>query len=299
MFFMKNLTLSPRLIPWLFVLIWSTGFVAAKYGLPYAEPFTLLSYRNGLTLIVLFIIMQVKKSIWPSSGMAFIHLMVTGLLIHGVYLGGVFQAIKWEIPIGLTAMIIGLQPLGMAFIAGIILHERIIRKQWIGLIIGFLGLYLVLFEKFDLAIEGFFTGFSFLAVLAVFGSLVGISLGTIYQKRFCSDMDLISGTLIQYLGAFILCIIMSLCFETGDILWTNAFMITLAWQVFGLSIGAVLLLMTMIKQDALARVGSYFYLVPVLVAIQAWYLFDETMNFISIIGVLLIVFAVAIASSKK
>ena len=296
---MKNLTLSPRLIPWLFVLIWSTGFVAAKYGLPYAEPFTLLSYRNGLTLIVLFIIMQVKKSIWPSSGMAFIHLMVTGLLIHGVYLGGVFQAIKWEIPIGLTAMIIGLQPLGMAFIAGIILHERIIRKQWIGLIIGLLGLYLVLFEKFDLAIEGFFTGFSFLAVLAVFGSLVGISLGTIYQKRFCSDMDLISGTLIQYLGAFILCIIMSLCFETGDILWTNAFMITLAWQVFGLSIGAVLLLMTMIKQDALARVGSYFYLVPVLVAIQAWYLFDETMNFISIIGVLLIVFAVAIASSKK
>ena len=296
---MKNLTLSPRLIPWLFVLIWSTGFVAAKYGLPYAEPFTLLSYRNGLTLIVLFIIMQVKKSIWPSSGMAFIHLMVTGLLIHGVYLGGVFQAIKWEIPIGLTAMIIGLQPLVMAFIAVIILHERIIRKQWIGLIIGFLGLYLVLFEKFDLAIEGFFTGFSFLAVLAVFGSLVGISLGTIYQKRFCSDMDLISGTLIQYLGAFILCIIMSLCFETGDILWTNAFMITLAWQVFGLSIGAVLLLMTMIKQDALARVGSYFYLVPVLVAIQAWYLFDETMNFISIIGVLLIVFAVAIASSKK
>jgi drug/metabolite transporter (DMT)-like permease len=296
---MKNLTLSPRLIPWLFVLIWSTGFVAAKYGLPYAEPFTLLSYRNGLTLIVLFIIMQVKKSIWPSSGMAFIHLMVTGLLIHGVYLGGVFQAIKWEIPIGLTAMIIGLQPLVMAFIAVIILHERIIRKQWIGLIIGLLGLYLVLFEKFDLAIEGFFTGFSFLAVLAVFGSLVGISLGTIYQKRFCSDMDLISGTLIQYLGAFILCIIMSLCFETGDILWTNAFMITLAWQVFGLSIGAVLLLMTMIKQDALARVGSYFYLVPVLVAIQAWYLFDETMNFISIIGVLLIVFAVAIASSKK
>ncbi len=171
-----------------------------------------------------------------------------------------------------------------------LLQLALIRLNW---------LYLVLFEKFDLAIEGFFTGFSFLAVLAVFGSLVGISLGTIYQKRFCSDMDLISGTLIQYLGAFILCIIMSLCFETGDILWTNAFMITLAWQVFGLSIGAVLLLMTMIKQDALARVGSYFYLVPALVAIQAWYLFDETMNFISIIGVLLIVFAVAIASSKK
>ena len=136
-------------------------------------------------------------------------------------------------------------------------------------------------------------------VLAVFGSLVGISFGTIYQKRFCNDMDLISGTLVQYFGAFILCIVMSFYFENGDINWTNTFIVTLAWQVFGLSIGAVLLLMTMIKQDASARVGSYFYLVPALVAIQAWYLFGETMNLISIIGVLLIAFAVAMTTANK
>tara|TARA_B110000438_G_scaffold39603_2_gene39512 strand:+ start:11473 stop:12369 length:897 start_codon:yes stop_codon:yes gene_type:complete len=296
---MKNLALSARLTPWLFVLIWSTGFVAAKYGLPYAEPFTLLTYRNGLTLIVLFILMQANKSIWPKSGWAFIHLMVTGLLIHGIYLGGVFQAIKWDISIGLTAMIIGLQPLGMALIAGVILHERVSRKQWMGLIIGLIGLYLILFEKVDFAITGLFTNYSFWAVLAVFGSLVGISLGTIYQKRFCNDMDLISGTLVQYFGAFILCIVMSFYFENGDINWTNTFIVTLAWQVFGLSIGAVLLLMTMIKQDASARVGSYFYLVPALVAIQAWYLFGETMNLISIIGVLLIAFAVAMTTANK
>ena len=296
---MKNLTLSARLTPWLFVWIWSTGFLAAKYGLPYAEPFTLLSYRIALTLIVMFLIMRINKSIWPSSRLAFFHLMVTGLLIHGVYLGGVFQAIKWGMPAGLASMIIGLQPLGMAFMAGIILHERVSRKQWMGLIIGLVGLYLVLFERFDFAIEGLFSGFSFWAILVVFLSLFGISLGTVYQKRFCSDMDLISGTMVQYLGAFILCITMVICFETGEVQWTNPFIITLAWQVVGLSIGAVLLLMTMIKQDASARVGSYFYLVPALVAIQAWYLFGETMGFISIIGVLLIAFAVAMSISKK
>ena len=296
---MKNLTLSARLTPWLFVWIWSTGFLAAKYALPYAEPFTLLSYRFALTLIILFLIIRIKKSVWPSSKPAFFHIMVAGVLIHGIYLGGIFQAIKWGMPAGLSAMIIGLQPLGMAIMAGIILHERVSRKQWIGLIIGFLGLYLVLFERFDFAIEGLFSGFSFLAVLAVFSSLCGISLGTVYQKRFCSDMDLISGTWIQYFSAFILSIIILICFETGEVQWTNSFIITLAWQVMGLSIGAILLLMTMIRQDASARVGSYFYLVPPLVAIQAWYLFGETMGFISIIGVLLIAFAVAMSVSKK
>jgi drug/metabolite transporter (DMT)-like permease len=296
---MRDLIMNSKIIPWLFVLIWSTGFVAAKYGLQFAEPFTLLSYRNGLTLIVLIIFTQVNKSIWPNSGLAFIHLMVTGLLIHGIYLGGIFQAIKWEISVGLTAMIIGLQPLGMAFMAGVILHEKVTTRQWIGLLIGLIGLYLILFEKFDFDFDGFFTDLSFWGVLAVFGSLFSISLGTIYQKRFCNEMDLISGTLIQYLGAFILCVLISFYFETGEIDWTSTFIITLGWQIFGLSIGAVLLLMTMIKQDASARVGSYFYLVPALVAIQAWYLFGETMNFVSIIGVILIAFAVAMTVSKK
>jgi len=291
--------MNSKIIPWLFVLIWSTGFVAAKYGLQFAEPFTLLSYRNGLTLIVLIIFTQVNKSIWPKSGLAFIHLMVTGLLIHGIYLGGVFQAIKWEVSVGLTAMIIGLQPLGMAFIAGIILHEKVTTRQWLGLLIGIIGLYLILFEKLDFGFDGFFTNFSFWGVLAVFGSLFSISVGTIYQKRFCNEMDLISGTLIQYLGAFILCVFISFYFETGEINWTRTFIVTLGWQIFGLSIGAVLLLMTMIKQDASAKVGSYFYLVPALVAIQAWYLFGETMNFVSIIGVILIAFAVAMTVSKK
>ena len=296
---MSILTISPKVIPWIFVWIWSTGFLAAKFGLPYAEPFTLLLYRFIFTLLFLLIVIRFKKSPWPKSKIAFLHLMVAGALIHGVYLGGVFQAIKWGMPAGLSAMIIGLQPLSMALMAGILLKERVSKRQWLGLIIGLLGLYLVLFEKLDLTSELSFDGFPIWAVFAVIASLFGISVGAVYQKRFCSDMDLISGTWIQYFSALVLCACIVLLFETGEVSWTGPFILTLAWQVLALSVGAILLLMTMIKQGAAASVGSYFYLVAPLVAIQAWFLFEETISFISIAGVVLISFGVAITSSKK
>ena len=296
---MSILTISPKVIPWIFVWIWSTGFLAAKFGLPYAEPFTLLLYRFIFTLLFLLIVIRFKKSPWPKSKIAFLHLMVAGALIHGVYLGGVFQAIKWGMPAGLSAMIIGLQPLSMALMAGILLKERVSKRQWLGLIIGLLGLYLVLFERLDLTSELAFDGFPIWAVIAVIASLFGISVGAVYQKRFCSDMDLISGTWIQYFSALMLCTCIVLLFETGEVSWTGPFILTLAWQVLALSVGAIFLLMTMIKQGATASVGSYFYLVAPLVAIQAWFLFEETISFISIAGVVLISFGVAITSSKK
>ncbi len=296
---MSILTISPKVIPWIFVWIWSTGFLAAKFGLPYAEPFTLLLYRFIFTLLFLLIVIRFKKSPWPKSKIAFLHLMVAGALIHGVYLGGVFQAIKWGMPAGLSAMIIGLQPLSMALMAGILLKERVSKRQWLGLIIGLLGLYLVLFERLDLTSELAFYGFPIWAVFAVIASLFGISVGAVYQKRFCSDMDLISGTWIQYFSALMLCTCIVLLFETGEVSWTGPFILTLAWQVLALSVGAILLLMTMIKQGAAASVGSYFYLVAPLVAIQAWFLFEENISFISIAGVVLISFGVAITSSKK
>ena len=296
---MSILTISPKVIPWIFVWIWSTGFLAAKFGLPYAEPFTLLLYRFIFTLLFLLIVIRFKKSPWPKSKIAFLHLMVAGALIHGVYLGGVFQAIKWGMPAGLSAMIIGLQPLSMALMAGILLKERVSKRQWLGLIIGLLGLYLVLFERLDLTSELAFDGFPIWAVIAVIASLFGISVGAVYQKRYCGDMDLISGTWIQYFSALMLCTCIVLLFETGEVSWTGPFILTLAWQVLALSVGAILLLMTMIKQGAAASVGSYFYLVAPLVAIQAWFLFEETISFISIAGVVLISFGVAITSSKK
>ena len=291
--------MNPKLIPWIFVWIWSTGFIAVKYGLPYAEPFTLLMYRFMFTLIILLLIIKYKNSPWPKSKLGYFHLMVVGALIHGIYLGGIFQAIQWGMPVGISAMVIGLQPLGMALVAGVLLKEQVTMRQWTGLVIGLIGLYLVLFDKMDLTSEFSFEGFSISAVIAVTVSLFAISIGAVYQKRFCNDMDLISGTWVQYFSALILCILIAVFFETGDVAWTRAFIYTLTWQVLALSIGAIFLLMTMIKHGAAANVGSYFYLVAPLAAIQAWFLFEETIGLSAFFGVMLVSFGVAITSSKQ
>lgn len=291
--------MNPKLIPWVFVWIWSTGFIAAKYGLPYAEPFTLLSYRFVITLFFLLILIICKKSPWPETILDFFHLLIAGALIHGVYLGGVFQALKWGMPAGLGAMVIGLQPIGMALVAGVLLKEEVSKKQWTGLIMGLVGLYLVLFDSLDLTEQIAFDGFPIWAVFAVIISLFAISIGTIYQKRFCSNMNLYSGAWVQYFSASILCILIVLFFENGEVSWSRTFILAMTWQVLGLSIGAILLLMTMIKKDALASVGSYFYLVAPLVAIQAWFLFEETIGLSALAGVVLISFGVAITTSKK
>lgn len=291
--------MNPKLIPWVFVWIWSTGFIAAKYGLPYAEPFTLLSYRFVITLFFLLILIIYKKSPWPETRLDFFHLLIAGVLIHGVYLGGVFQALKWGMPAGLGAMVIGLQPIGMALVAGVLLKEEVSKKQWTGLIMGLVGLYLVLFDSLDLTEQIAFDGFPIWAVFAVIISLFAISIGTIYQKRFCSNMNLYSGAWVQYFSASILCILIVLFFENGEVSWSRTFILAMTWQVLGLSIGAILLLMTMIKKDALASVGSYFYLVAPLVAIQSWFLFEETIGLSALAGVVLISFGVAITTSKK
>ena len=291
--------MNPKLIPWVFVWIWSTGFIAAKYGLPYAEPFTLLSYRFVITLFFLLILIIYKKSPWPETRLDFFHLLIAGVLIHGVYLGGVFQALKWGMPAGLGAMVIGLQPICMALVAGVLLKEEVSKKQWAGLIMGLVGLYLVLFDSLDLTEQIAFDGFPIWAVFAVIISLFAISIGTIYQKRFCSNMNLYSGAWVQYFSASILCILIVLFFENGEVSWSRTFILAMTWQVLGLSIGAILLLMTMIKKDALASVGSYFYLVAPLVAIQAWFLFEETIGLSALAGVVLISFGVAITTSKK
>ena len=291
--------MNHKLIPWVFVWIWSTGFIAAKYGLPYAEPFTLLSYRFVITLFFLLMLIIYKKSPWPETRLDFFHLLIAGVLIHGVYLGGVFQALKWGMPAGLGAMVIGLQPIGMALVAGVLLKEEVSKKQWTGLIMGLVGLYLVLFDSLDLTEQIAFDGFPIWAVFAVIISLFAISIGTIYQKRFCSNMNLYSGPWVQYFSASILCILIVLFFENGEVSWSRTFILAMTWQVLGLSIGAILLLMTMIKKDALASVGSYFYLVAPLVAIQAWFLFEETIGLSALAGVVLISFGVAITTSKK
>ena len=285
------------LMPWLFVWIWSTGFLVAKFGQPYAEPFTLLSMRFAAAMLVLLFIIPGIKLSWLRDRRLWLHSMLVGLMIHGVYLGGVFQAIALGMPAGLSSMVIGLQPLVMALLAGLMLKEQVTIWQWLGLVIGLIGLYLVLGERFALDTRQLFDGFSGWAAVLVMASLMGISVGSVYQKKFCQGVNLLVSIWWQYLAAALFCLLLAFIFETRQVDWQWAFVLSFSWQVLALSIGAILLLMLMISLGESARVASLFYLVPPAVALQAWWWFDEKLGLQALVGVALIALGVALARS--
>ena len=282
-----------RLMPWIFVWVWSTGFLAAKLGKSYAEPFTLLSYRFALALAVLWVITKLFNSRWPSTWRLAAHCMVVGLLLHGVYLGGIFKAISLGMPAGLSAMVIGLQPLTMALFAGVMLGERVSKRQWLGLFMGLAGLYLVLGEQFSVDASTIFYGFSGWSPVLVGAALLAISFGTLYQKKYCHGADHLTSIWLQYAAALGFSLIIAFTFETRVVDWQWQFIVSLSWQVLALSIGAVLLLTIMMRQGAATKVGSLFYLVPPAVAIQAWFLFGEAMGLQGLAGIALIAAGVA------
>lgn len=248
-------------MPVLFVLLWSTGFIGAKFGLPYAEPFTFLFIRFVMTVILLTPLVWILKISWPSSPRLWTHIAISGLLVHGTYLGGVFYGISLGMPAGLASLLVGLQPLLTAACAGPLLGERLARQQWLGLGLGLLGISAVLGSQLELG-QSLFSGFGLGALLSVLAALVGISLGTLYQKRYCTRMPLLSGAVIQYLAAGGVLGVGALLFETRDVTWSLTFVLTLSWLVLILSIAAILLLMALIKRGEASRVASLFYLVP-------------------------------------
>jgi drug/metabolite transporter (DMT)-like permease len=234
-------------MPVLFVMLWSTGFIGAKFGLPYAEPFTFLFIRFVLALLLLIPLVILMRIPWPSSPRLWTHIAISGFLVHGAYLGGVFYGIYLGMPAGLAALLVGLQPLLTAAFAGPLLGELLTRRQWIGLGLGLLGISLVLGSKLEIG-ESRFDGFGISALLCVIAALIGISLGTLYQKRYCTSMPLLSGAIIQYLAAGALLGIGALLFETRQVAWSSTFLLTLGWLVLILSIAAILLLMALIKK---------------------------------------------------
>lgn len=287
---------SPRLaslwlatMPLLFVVLWSTGFIGAKFGLPYAEPFTFLFIRCALTLVLLAPLAHWLSGEWPRGVRSWGHIAVSGLLVHGAYLGGVFYGIHLGMPAGLASLLVGLQPLLTAALAGPLLGERLSAYQWLGLALGLVGVALVLGGKLDPG-DTLFQGFGTGALLAVLVALAGITLGTLYQKRHCSGMPLLSGTVVQYLATASLLGIGALLFETRTVTWTPTFVLTLGWLVLVLSIAAILLLMALIRRGEASRVASLFYLVPPVTALEAWWLFDERLPPASLAGM-----AIAIA----
>ena len=288
--------LMVRFTPVLFVWLWSTGFIGAKYGLPYAEPFTLLLYRMLITLLILGLIAVWLKSKWPSPRAA-LHTAVTGILVHGLYLGGVFYAIKQGMPAGVVALIVGLQPLVTAIAAVLVLREGVIARQWLGLMLGVIGVALVLLEKMSGTQQ--IDSFPLWTLVWAFIALVGISVGTVYQKRYGQGVELMPGTFIQYCAAAILFAIGSFMLETQEVTWNTQLLLAMGWLVMGLSVGAILLLMQLIQRGAAFQVASLFYLVPPVTALEAYILFDERLGAIALCGGVLTVAAVALVMVKK
>ncbi|MBU2875000.1 DMT family transporter [Marinobacter salexigens] len=284
-------------VPALFVWLWSTGFIGAKYGLPYAEPFTLLLIRMLLTLGLLAGLAAMLKTRWPGWRAAR-HLAVTGLLVHGCYLGGVYYAIQGGMPSGIVSLVVGLQPLVTAGVAVVVLKEAVSWRQWLGLGLGLLGVTLVLLEKFGGAGnpgESFPLWTLIWALLA----LSGISLGTVYQKRHGTGADLVAGTIIQYGAATTFFALGALLLETREVVWSVPLQLSMAWLVLGVSIGAILLLMWLIRRGAASQVASLFYLVPPVTALEAFWLFDERLGVLAIIGGIVSIAGVALVVSQK
>lgn len=288
----ENSNLLAILAPCTFVLIWSTGFVFAKMALPYAETMTLLTTRFLIAVGLLLLISLIWKARWPKSLMQAIHIAVAGVLLHAIYLGGVFASIELGLQAGVAALIVGIQPLLVAFAAGIFLKETITIRQWIGLFLGVSGVILVVWAKLENGL-GTPLGVS-IAVLALFG----ISIGTVYQKRFCGEMDLRTGAVIQYTAASIPTGIIAYTTESMTINWTGEMIFAMFWLVVVLSVGAISLLYILIRKGAASKVSSMFFLVPPTAALMAWVLYDETFRSTALIGMTMTVVGVALVNLR-
>jgi drug/metabolite transporter (DMT)-like permease len=263
--------------PGVFVVLWASGFIGAKLGLPYAEPLTFLALRMFGVVVLLGLFMLIAGAKWPGREGA-LDSYVTGVLMHALYLGGVYISIANGLPAALSALVVGLQPLLTSTVANRLLGERVVPRQWVGLVLGLSGVYLVVQDK---ATVGAATPLAWIA--AVVG-LVAITIGTVYQKRFGSGIDWRPAMFIQYAAAGILFALGAAAFETRTVRWTPEFLFALAWLVFVLSFGAVWLLYFLIRRAAATRVVSLFYLTPPVTALMAWTLFGERLAPLALVG---------------
>jgi len=290
MFSRSSLTVVAPLV---FVCLWATGFVGARLGMPHSEPGTFLAIRFGSACILLAVVSILFKAKWPNPTFAG-HAIVIGFLIHGVYLGSVFWAIDRGMPAGVAAVIVGLQPLLTAMLSGWWLSESITGKHWVGIALGIAGVALVISPGLDLTSSGIST----ITVTVTIIGMVSVTLGTLYQKARGGGMDIRASTALQYLGAFIPVAALSWFVETQEIDWNGEMIIAMLWAIFVLSIGAIFLLMWLIRQGSVAKLSTLFFMVPAVAALMSFGLFDETLLPVQMGGMVLCALAVALASGK-
>jgi drug/metabolite transporter (DMT)-like permease len=277
--------------PGVFVVLWASGFVGAKLGLAYAEPLTFLAVRMAAAVALIGAIALLTRPKWLSTP-GLVHSAITGSLIHGCYLGGVFIAIEHGLSAGMIALVVSLQPVLTSTLANRWLGERVRALQWLGLALGIAGVYLIVRDK---ATTGGATPFAWAAGVV---ALTGITVGTLYQKRFGGGIDWRPGLFIQYGTALVIFALGAFAFETRVIHWTPQFVFAVAWLVLVLSVGAVWLLFYLIRRNAATRVVSLFYLTPPVTALMAWLLFDERLAPLALVGMAVCVAGVFLVNFK-
>ncbi len=281
---------AARAAPAVFVVLWSTGFIATKYVLRGAAPLTYLTLRMAIVVGLMTIIAIITRPKWPDRT-GVVHSLVAGLLVHGFYLGGTAVAIAHAIPAGLSALIPGLQPILTSTLANRFLGERVTPLQWIGLGLGLAGVVLILHDRP-------MTGEAGWGWLASGVSLVSITLGTLYQRRYCNGIDWRAGNVVQYLGVTVLFAIGALSFESNEVRWSAEFGLALAWLTIVLSIGTIGILYWLIRHSAATSVASLFYLVPAVTALMAYVLFGERLDAVAIAGMAACAVAVLLVNAR-
>ena len=272
--------------PFIFVLLWSTGYLSGRFLRPYVDPLTFSAYRFGAASALLTLAVFFSKAQWPKSLLSWWHLSVCGILIQGFFITGMLVAVNIGLEMGTAALVGGMQPILTAALATVWLGESIARRQKFGFFLGFFGLTLVVWEGAN--IGNIPTGGLVVSLFAV----LGITLGTLYQKRYVVNVDLISGTAVQFGAAFVPVGILALLLEENRVEWTVGVIATTVWLVVAQSIGALLILFYMIRAGAVSRVASLFYLVPPICALQGYFFFAEQLTITQLAGIAIATVAV-------
>lgn len=294
---MNNASPAPRWLaaaPALFVAMWATGFVVARLSAPHVDPLTFLSIRFPIAGVIFAAIALATSARWPSPRLA-LHAAIAGAFLHGGYLGPVYWAVAHGMPAGVSALIVGLQPLITAIFASFMVGEKIGPRHWLGLAIGIAGVALVIAPKLNVTA---LSGITPLTTLVNLAGAVFISFGTVYQKRYATGLNLAAGGAWQYVGATLVVLAAALLLE--DFRFDGSFnaWFALGWSVIVLSLGAITLLMILIRHGEVARVSSLIFLVPAVSAAMAYVLFHETLTLVQILGMAVCAAAVLIVIRK-
>lgn len=274
-----------RYSPLIFIFLWSTGFIGAKYILPYAEPFVFLTIRYFFATLILVVLAKIMKESLKISKVAIKQSMIVAVFLHVIYIGGVFYAVSIDISAGITAVIVSLQPILVSILAIPLLGEKLSYRQGFGLALGFIGVFFLLSPKLfegDLS-----TGFSTFGIICCVLALLGTTGGYLLQKKGGADIPFLAGTAVQFATSTIIFAIAAMIFEPLTVDITLEFVLVLTWIVVALSIGSIFLLYYLLRRDSASSVSSLYYLVPPLTALQAYYFFDEKIKGIGLIGMVL------------